>query len=114
MAKRLDYHVKSLGLMEKYKNDTDFRLRVKKLAALAFVPVAPLRMLSLRLSPMPSSCCEMNFLYSPTLRGRGLELLLLVIDALILNFCCRCGTSSTELPLVPPGQPTHWRRIIIP
>ena len=40
MAKHLDYHVKSLGLMEKYKNDTDFRLRVKKLAALPFVPVA--------------------------------------------------------------------------
>ena len=40
LAKRLDYHVKSLGLMEKYKNNTDFRLRVKKLAAPAFVSVA--------------------------------------------------------------------------
>ena len=32
LSKRLDYHVKSLG-------DTDFRIRVKKLAALAFIPV---------------------------------------------------------------------------
>ena len=32
--------MKSLGLMEKHKNDTDFRLRMKKLAALDFVPVA--------------------------------------------------------------------------
>ena len=40
LSKRLDYHVKSLGLMQKYKDDTDFRIRVKKLAALAFIPVA--------------------------------------------------------------------------
>ena len=92
LAKRLAYHVKSLGLMEKYKNDADFRLRVTKLAALAFVMF---RMLSLRLSPMPSSSCKMNFLYSPILIGRGLELLLLAIDALILNSRGRCRTSST-------------------
>ena len=30
----------SLGLMQKYEDDTDFRIRVKKLAALAFIPVA--------------------------------------------------------------------------
>ena len=40
LSKRLDYHVKRLGLMQKYKDDTDFRIRVKKLAALAFIPVA--------------------------------------------------------------------------
>ena len=40
LSKRLDYHVKILGLMQKYKDDTDFRIRVKKLAALAFIPVA--------------------------------------------------------------------------
>ena len=27
---------------------------------------------------------------------------------------CRCGTSLTDIPLVPPGQQLHWRRIIIP
>ena len=36
LSKRLDYHVK----MQKYKDDTDFRIRVKKLSALAFIPVA--------------------------------------------------------------------------
>ena len=40
LCKRLDYHVKKLGLMAKYEQDYDFRIRVKKLAALAFVSVA--------------------------------------------------------------------------
>ena len=40
LSKRLDYHVKQLGLTRKYKGDLDFRIRVKKLAALAFIPVA--------------------------------------------------------------------------
>ena len=40
LAKRLDYHVKSLGPMEMYKNETYFRLKMNKLAALAFVPFA--------------------------------------------------------------------------
>ncbi|QQP40663.1 Uncharacterized protein FKW44_014788, partial [Caligus rogercresseyi] len=39
MSKRLDVHVKQIGLMGKYKADIDFRLRVKKLAALAFLPL---------------------------------------------------------------------------
>ena len=42
MSKRLDFHVKQLGLMPKYQNDMDFRTRVKCLAALAFVPVSDL------------------------------------------------------------------------
>ena len=37
---RVDYNVKQLGLMPKYTADQDFRLRVKKLSALAFVPVS--------------------------------------------------------------------------
>ena len=40
LCKRLDFQVKELGLMPKYRVDDPFRLRVKKLAALAFVPVA--------------------------------------------------------------------------
>ena len=40
LCQRLDYHVKELGLMTKYENDPDFKLRVKKLAALAFLPLA--------------------------------------------------------------------------
>ena len=40
LSKRLNYHVKSLSLMQKYKDDTNFRIRVKQLAALAFIPVA--------------------------------------------------------------------------
>ena len=39
LSKRLDYHVKQLGLTRKYTADASFRLRVKKLAALAFVCV---------------------------------------------------------------------------
>ena len=40
LCKRLDLQVKELGLMQKYRQDGDFKLRVKKLAALAFLPVA--------------------------------------------------------------------------
>ena len=42
MSKRLDFHVKQLGLTRKYTEDLVFRIRVKKLAALAFIPVADL------------------------------------------------------------------------
>ena len=40
LSKRLDVHVKQVGLMVKYTEDLEFRIRVKKLAALAFLPVA--------------------------------------------------------------------------
>jgi hypothetical protein len=40
LCKRLDVHVKQQGLMPKYTADLDFRIRVKQLAALAFIPVA--------------------------------------------------------------------------
>ena len=39
-CKRLDFQVKRLGLMTKYLTDDDFKLRVKMLSALAFVPVS--------------------------------------------------------------------------
>ena len=39
LSKRLDYHVKQLGLTVKYTNNVAFRIRVKCLAALAFLPV---------------------------------------------------------------------------
>ena len=39
LCKRLDFQVKELGLLPKYRVDDPFKLRVKKLAALAFVPV---------------------------------------------------------------------------
>ena len=42
LCKRLDFQVKEHGLMTKYRDDPDFKLRVKKLAALAFVPVSDL------------------------------------------------------------------------
>ena len=40
LCKKLDFQVKELGLLSKYRVDDPFKLRVKKLAALAFVPVA--------------------------------------------------------------------------
>ena len=40
LCKRLDFQVKELGLLHKYRVDNSNKLRVKKLAALAFVPVA--------------------------------------------------------------------------
>ena len=40
MCKRLDYHIKQLGLLPKYTSDLEFKVRVKKLAALAFVPLS--------------------------------------------------------------------------
>ena len=40
LCKRLDFQVKELGLLPKYRVDDLNKLRVKKLAALAFVPVA--------------------------------------------------------------------------
>ena len=39
LSKRLDYHVKQLGLTVKYTDNVAFRIRVKCLAALAFLPV---------------------------------------------------------------------------
>ena len=42
LSKRLDYKVKELGLMAKYQDDYDFRFRVKKLSALALIPVEDL------------------------------------------------------------------------
>ena len=38
-CKRLDFKVKQLGLMNKYQSDADFKMRIKKLAALAFIPL---------------------------------------------------------------------------
>ena len=40
LCKRLDFQVKRLGLMTKYLTDDDFKLCVKMLSALAFVPVS--------------------------------------------------------------------------
>ena len=42
LSKRVDVHVKQLGLLRKYADDFDFKIRVKKLAALAFVPLQDL------------------------------------------------------------------------
>ena len=40
LCKRLDYDkVKQLGLMNKYRSNADFKMRMKKLAALAFIPL---------------------------------------------------------------------------
>ena len=40
LCKRLDFQVKRLGFMTKYQTDDNFKLRVKMLSALAFVPVS--------------------------------------------------------------------------
>ena len=40
LCKRLDFQVKELGLLPRYRVDDPFKLRVKKFAALAFVSVA--------------------------------------------------------------------------
>ena len=40
LCKRLDFQVKRFGLMTKYQMNDQFKLRVKMLAALAFVPVS--------------------------------------------------------------------------
>ena len=42
LSKSIDSHVKKLGLSRKYDADFDFRIRVKKLSALAFIPLADL------------------------------------------------------------------------
>ena len=39
LCKRMDFKVKQLGLMNKYRSDADFKMLMKKLAALAFIPV---------------------------------------------------------------------------
>ena len=39
MSKRLDFHVKQPGLMRNYSEYFDFKIRVKKLAALAFLQI---------------------------------------------------------------------------
>ena len=42
LCKRLDFEVKELELMPKYRQDDAFKVRIKKLAALAFIPVSDL------------------------------------------------------------------------
>ena len=39
LCKRLNFKVKQLGLMNKYRSDADFKIRMKKLAALVFIPL---------------------------------------------------------------------------
>ena len=39
LCNRLDFKVNQLGLMNKYRSIADFKMRMKKLAALAFIPL---------------------------------------------------------------------------
>ena len=82
LCKRLDFKVKQMGLMSKYRSDADFKMRMKKLAALAFTPLVCQFTKSYRIDLR-----TMSFPSSHTLKANGLGTALADGDvALYLTF----------------------------
>ena len=67
--KRSDFKVKQFGLTNKYRNDADFKIRIKKLAAQAFIP---LKMLCQFTKSWRIDLRTMSFPSSHTLKAHGL------------------------------------------
>ena len=78
-----------MGLTNKYRSDADFKIRIKKLAALAFIP---LKMLCQITKSWRIDLRTMSFPSSHTLKAHGLEMSLADGDATLhLTFNLRCG-----------------------
>ena len=68
LCKRSDFKVKQLGLTNKYRSDADFKIRLKKLVALAFIP---LKMLCQFTNSWRIDLRMMSFPSSHTLKAHG-------------------------------------------
>ena len=68
LCKRLDFQVKELGLVPNYRQDYAYKLRVKKLAALAFIPVSDL---AATFEFLSTSSLMMSYDSLPTSKTRG-------------------------------------------
>ena len=89
LCKRSDFKVKQLGLTNKYRSDADFRIRIKKLAALAFIP---LKMLYQFTNSWWIDLRTMSFPSSHTLKAHGLGTSFADGNATRhLTFHLRCG-----------------------
>ena len=89
LCKRSDFKVKRLGLTNKYRSDADFKIRIKKLAALAFIP---LKMLCQFTKSWRIDLRTTSFPSSHILKAHGLGTSFAVGDATLhLTFHLRCG-----------------------
>ena len=95
LCKRSNFKVKQLGLTNKYRRDADFKIRIKKLAALAFIP---LKMLCQFTKSWWIDLRTMSSLSSHTLEAHGFGTSFADGDAsLHLTFHLRCGIWSEAL-----------------
>ena len=89
LCTRSDFKVKQLGLTNKYRSDADYKIRIKKLAALAFIP---LKMLCQFTKSWRIDLRTMSFPSSHTLKAHGLGTSFADGDATLhLTFHLRCG-----------------------
>ena len=89
LCKHSDFKVKQLGLTNKYRSDADFKIRIKKLAALAFIP---LKMLCQFTKSWRIDLRTMSFPSSHTLKEHGLGTSFADRNATLHLTCnLRCG-----------------------
>ena len=89
LCKRSDFKVKQLGLTNKYRSDADFKILIKKLAYLEFIP---LKMLCQFTKSWRIDLRTMNFPSSHTLKAHGLGTSFADGNATLhLTFHLRCG-----------------------
>ena len=104
LSKSIDSHVKKLGLSRKYDADFDFRIRVNKLSALAFIPLADLVS---TFESLASEFLDDELALLSYLRILGLGNLCLVVDDYRRYFHTVCGTFLADItpallePLTP-------------
>ena len=106
LSKQLDCHVKQLGLTVQYTGNVAFRIRVKCLAALAFLPVTDV--ITFLNDELPLlSYFETTWIGQPA-GGRRLAP---TFPHQMWNVSDRASTVPRP---GPPGQQTHSRRFITP
>ena len=89
LCKRSDFKVKQLGLANKYRSDAYFKICIKKLAALAFIP---LKMLCQFTKSWQIELRTMRYPCSHTLKAHGLGTSIADGDATLhLTFNLSCG-----------------------
>ena len=95
LCKRSDFKVKQLGLTNKYRSDADFKIRIKMLATLTFIP---LKMLCQFTKIWRIDLRTMSFPSSHTLNAHGLGTSFDDGDATLhLTFHLRCGIWLEDL-----------------
>ena len=109
-VKAVRFPSETAGLMPKYKDDMEFRLKVTKLAELSFVPVADF------LYSVYESLATITFLVDELallhFHGTTCSLGYLSEDEEYTTYShIKCGISRNAVVLDQPGQRTVWRHI---